>query len=97
MENNTLLFIIIVFFCSIIFVVSAYYEFTLQKCLYQNSQITKNSDSIFESKTILTRDTNLENQFDDSPYTLYKDYFDQASPWIGTDWSHPSDNSTNPY
>jgi hypothetical protein len=55
----------------------------------QSKKIRKND--IFSSKPILERNTNLENQFDDNPYLLYKDYFDQASPWVGTEWSHPSD------
>ena len=55
----------------------------------------KKKENIFESTPILQQDTNLENQYDDSPYTLYKDYFDQASPWVGTEFSHPSDNETS--
>lgn len=51
----------------------------------------KSSSSIFESEPILLQQTNLENQFDDMPYSLYKDYFEQSSPWIGTQWDHPSD------
>jgi hypothetical protein len=97
MENNTLLFIVIVFFSVLLLFLAAYYEFKLQKCLYHNTQLTKKKQSIFESEPILTRDTNLENQFDDSPFSIYKDYFDQPSPWIGTEWSHPSNSSSTKY
>ena len=97
MDINTLLFIVIVFFCSLVLIISAYYEYKLKKCNYTNKELLKKPKSIFESEPILTKDTNLENQFDDSPYSMYKDYFDQASPWVGTEWSHPSNDTTSKY
>jgi hypothetical protein len=97
METNTLLFIVIVFFSSLVLVTAAYYEYKLKKCNYTNTQLSEKPKSIFETEPILTQDTNLENQFDDSPYSIYKDYFDQPSPWVGTQWSHPGDSSTSKY
>lgn len=97
METNSFLFVLIIFFAGIIFAVSAYYEYTLQQCKYQQNQLKKKQKSIFESEPILLQDTNLENQYDDSPYSLYKDYFDQASPWVGTEWSHPSAEASTRY
>lgn len=91
MDTNSLLFITIAFFSSMILIIAAYYEYTLKKCQYTNNQLAKKKKSIFETEPILLQDTNLENQFDDSPYSLYKDYFDQPSPWVGTEWSHPND------
>jgi len=95
MDTNSLLFIVIVFFCSLLLIIIAYYEYMQKKCEYKNTQLSKKDKSIFESEPILLQDTNLENQYDDSPYSLYKDYFDQASPWVGTEWSHPSENVTS--
>lgn len=97
MDSNALLFLLIIFFAGIIISMSAYYEYKFQQCLYKNTQLAKKRQSIFESDPILQQDVNLENQFDDSPYTLYKDYFDQASPWIGTEWSHPSLEASTRY
>ena len=97
METNNFLFILIVFFAGIVMALAAYYEYTLQRCRYEKDQLKKQQKSIFESDPILTQDTNLENQYDDSPYSLYKDYFDQASPWIGTEWSHPSSDDASRY
>lgn len=97
MDTNSFLFILIVFFSGMVLAISSYYEYTLQKCKYQKAQLMKKKKSIFESEPILLQDTNLENQYDDSPYSLYKDYFDQASPWIGTEWSHPNVRDTSSY
>jgi len=97
MDTNTLLFIVIVFFSSTLLTIAAYYEYKLKQCNYMNEQLAQKRKSIFETEPILKQHTNLENQFDDSPYSIYKDYFDQASPWVGTEWSHPSDESTSKY
>ena len=85
--DNKLLFAVIVFFCCSILIITSYYEYKLTKCNYDNQILSKSPKTIFETTPILQQDTNLENQFDDSPYSMYKDYFDQASPWVGTEWS----------
>ena len=97
MDYNSLLFILVIFFSGIILAISAYYEYTLKRCKYKNSQLLKKRSSIFETEPILQQDTNLENQYDDSPYTLFKSYFDQASPWVGTAYSHASIESSTQY
>lgn len=97
MDIYSFVFVLIIFFGGIVIAIAAYYEYTLNKCKYEKQQIMKKQRSIFESEPILLRETNLENQYDDAPYSLYKDYFDQASPWMGTEWSHPSIEASTRY
>jgi hypothetical protein len=95
MDIYALLFFVIVLFMGIIMVISSYYEYSLNRCRYEKSGIIqkqKNEKDPYMMKPILERDTNLEKQYEDSPYTLYKSYFDQPSPWIGTEYSHKSDD-----
>lgn len=97
MDIYALLFFVIVLFMSVILVLASYYEYNLNKCRYEKSRdMKKQKDAVgnpYMIKPILERDTNLERQYEDSPYTLYKSYFDQPSPWIGTEYSHKSDDS----
>lgn len=96
MDIYTLLFFVIVLFAGVIMVLASYYEYHLSKCKYDAIQQLKKQeieDNPYRMKPILERETNLERQYEDSPYTLYKSYFDQPSPWIGTEYSHKSDDS----
>lgn len=87
MDLNELILIIIIFFSSFILIITGYYEYNLNKCEYDNIQLQKKKGDIFQSQPILKQETNLEHKFDESPFDIYKDYFDQPSPWIGTVWS----------
>jgi hypothetical protein len=96
MDIYALLFFVIVLFMSVILVLASYYEYNLTKCKYEKARIRKEQQTLdanpYIMEPIMERETNLERQYEDSPYTLYKSYFDQPSPWIGTEYSHKSND-----
>lgn len=93
MDSNTLILIIITVFSTALLCLFTYHEyFKKTKCdllTLENCRRLQAGQDI--QIPILQRETHLEDQFDNEPYNLYRDYFDQNSPWIGTEWAHKAE------
>jgi hypothetical protein len=96
MDPNTVILILVVSFILIFILMFTYYEyFKQEKCNLLNVTNCKKLMAGLEINVpILQKETHLETQFDNEPYSLYRDYFDQNSPWIGTSAAHRSENVT---